>query len=94
MFVVISTIKLKNFPSTWNDGFALLDGSYSISEIQYYFAYIIKILETLAENAPVQICTNKIKKGLFLKYRHAINYNYYLVNQWDYEKLQKRCWSR
>ena len=55
MFVVISTIKLKTFPSTWNDGFALLDGSYSISDIQYYFEYIIKILETISQYPPVQI---------------------------------------
>ena len=27
---------------TWNEEFELLDGSYSISDIQYYFEYILK----------------------------------------------------
>ena len=31
---------------TWNDEFDLPDGSYSISDIQDYFEYIIKIPET------------------------------------------------
>ena len=34
--------KLKIYAPTWNDGFDLPDGSYSISDIQDYFEYIIK----------------------------------------------------
>ena len=34
--------KLKTSASTWNDEFDLPDGSYSISDIQYYFEYILK----------------------------------------------------
>ena len=31
---------------TWNEEFELLDGSYSVSDIQDYFEYIIKKYET------------------------------------------------
>ena len=40
---------------TWNDKFDLPDGSYSISDIQDYFGYIIKKHETIANNPPMQI---------------------------------------
>ena len=46
---------------TWNNTFDLPDGPYSISDIQYYFEFIIKKHETLTENPPVQIYMNKIK---------------------------------
>ena len=34
--------KLKIITPTWNDEFELPDGSYSVSDIQDYFSYIIK----------------------------------------------------
>ena len=34
--------KFKISASTWNDKFELLDGLYSVSNIQDYFAYILK----------------------------------------------------
>ena len=37
------------------------DGSYSISDIQDCFEFIIKKHETLAENRPIQIYPNKIR---------------------------------
>ena len=40
---------------TWYDEFDLPDGSYSISDIQYYFEFIIKKHETLTENPPIKI---------------------------------------
>ena len=45
--------KFKILAPTWNDTFDLPDGSYSISDIQDYFEFIIKKHETLTENAPV-----------------------------------------
>ena len=48
-----------------NDTFHLNDGSYSISDIQHYFKFIIKKHETLTKNPPVQIYPNKIKKRIF-----------------------------
>ena len=34
--------KFKISPPTWNDEFKLPDGSYSVSDIQDYFQYILK----------------------------------------------------
>ena len=52
---------------TWNDEFNLPDGSYSVSDIQDYFEYIIKKHETIADNRPVQIYMNKIKNTIVFK---------------------------
>ena len=60
--------KFKISASTSNDTFDLPDGSYSLSDIQDYFEFIIKKYETLAKNLPVLIYLNKIKSGIiFLK---------------------------
>ena len=59
--------KFKISARTWNDEFDVPDGSYSISDIQYYFEFIIKKHETLTENPPVQIYTNKIKNKIVFK---------------------------
>ena len=40
------------------------DGSYSISDIQNYFEYVIKKHETIADNSPLQIHVNKIKNRI------------------------------
>ena len=39
--------KLKISAPTWNEGFELPDGSYSVSDIQDYFEYILKQHEIL-----------------------------------------------
>ena len=59
--------KCKISAPTWNDNFDLPDGSYSISDIQDYFEFIIKIHVTLTENPPVQIYPNKIKNKITFK---------------------------
>ena len=59
--------KFKISASTWNDEFNLPNGSYSVSDIQDYFEYIIKKHETIADNPPVQICVNKIKNKIVFK---------------------------
>ena len=59
--------KFKISAPTWNDEFDLPDGSYSISDIQDYFEFIIKKHETLTENPPVQIYPNKIKNRIVFK---------------------------
>ena len=43
------------------------DGSYSISDIQDYFEYIIKKHETIADNPPALIYVNKIKNRIVFK---------------------------
>ena len=59
--------KFKISAPTWNDEFDLRDDSYSISDIQDYFEFIIKKHETLAENPPIQIYPNKIKNRIVFK---------------------------
>ena len=59
--------KFKISAPTWNDTFDLPDGSYSISDIQDYFEFIIKKHETLTENPPVQIYPNITKNKIVFK---------------------------
>ena len=50
----------------WNNKFELLDGSYSISDIQDYFEYIIKNIDN-KNICPIRIYVNKIES----KYIHS-----------------------
>ena len=59
--------KFKISAPTWNETFDLLDGLYNISEIQDYIEYIIKKHETIGENAPILIYTNKISNRIVFK---------------------------
>ena len=59
--------KCKISAPTWIDTFDLADGSYSIADIHDYFEFIIKKHETLTENPPVQIYSNKIKNKIVSK---------------------------
>ena len=52
---------------TWNDEFDLPDRSYSISDIQDYFEFIIKKHKSVTDNPPVQTYTNKIKNIIVFK---------------------------
>ena len=68
--------KVKISAPTWNDTFDLLDGSYSISDIQDYFEFIIKKHETLTEIPLVQLDWNKIKN------RTVDAWNNEIVRKW------------
>ena len=46
--------KFKILASTWNGKFKLPDGSYSVSNIQGYFEYIITKDETLTNNPQIR----------------------------------------
>ena len=59
--------KFKISAPTWNDEFNLPNGSYSVSDIQDYFEYIIKKHETIADNPLVKIYVNKIKNRIVFK---------------------------
>ena len=59
--------KFKVSAPTWNETFDLPDGSYSISDIQDYFEFIIRKHETLTENPSIQIYPNKIKNRIIFK---------------------------
>ena len=62
-----NTNKFKLSAPTWNDKFELPDGSYSISDIQDYFEFIIKKHETFTENPPIQIYPTKIKDRIVFR---------------------------
>ena len=59
--------KFKISAPTWNNEIDLPDGSYSVSDIQDYFEYIIKEHETIADNPHVQIYINKINNRIVFK---------------------------
>ena len=59
--------KFKILAPTWNDTFDLPNGSYSVSDIQDYFEFIVKKHEILTENAPIEIYPNKIKNRIVFK---------------------------
>ena len=63
--------KCKIFASTWNETFDLPDGSYTIDDIQDYFEFIIKKHETLTDNPPIKIYSNKIKNGIVFKIKNG-----------------------
>ena len=59
--------KFKISAPTWNETLDLPDGSYSVSEIQDYFQFIIKKHENLTENLPIKIYPNTIKNRIIFK---------------------------
>ena len=56
---------------TWNDEFELPDGSYSISDIQDYFEYILKKHEKDIDKPSVQIYVNKIENRVLFKTKNG-----------------------
>ena len=57
--------KFKISAPTWNEEFELPDGSYSVSDIQDYFKYIIKKYGTVTDNLSIMIDANKIENITF-----------------------------
>ena len=53
--------KFKISAPTWSDEFKLPDGSYSISDIQDYFQYILKKYSENFDNPSIRIHVNKIE---------------------------------
>ena len=80
--------KFKISAPTWNDKFELPDGSYSISDIQDYFEYILKKhgedidsdsdsdtdTDTNTNKPSVQIYVNKIENRVTLKMGIVLNF--------------------
>ena len=52
---------------TWNEEFELPDGSYSTSDIQDYFEYILKTHSESVDNPPIRIYVNKIENRITFK---------------------------
>ena len=59
--------KFKILAPTWNEHFELPDGSYSESDIQDYFGYILKKHETVTDNPSIMIYVNKVENRITFK---------------------------
>ena len=83
--------KFKIYVPTWNDTFNLPDFSYSISDIQDCFEFIIKNHETLTENPPVQIYPNKIKNRTVFKIKTGYKLELLTLEKMKLLGSTKRC---
>ena len=63
--------KFKISAPTWNDKFELPDGSYSVSDIQDYFEYILKKHGEDIDKPSVQIYVNKIENRVIFKIKNG-----------------------
>ena len=61
---------------TWSEEFKLPDGSYSISDIQDYFKYILRKHSKGVDNPSIKIYVKKLKIGLHLKLKRDIILNF------------------
>ena len=66
--------KFKMPAPTWNEEFELPDGSYSVSDIQDYFGYILKKHSESVDNPSIGIYVNRIENRITFK----IKSGYYL----------------
>ena len=66
--------KFKISAPTWSEEFELPDGSYSISDIQDYFEYILKKHSESVDNASVRMYINRIENRTTFKIKNG----YYL----------------
>ena len=60
--------KLKTSVSTWNEEFELLDGSYSISDIEHYFENALKKHGEKAVSTSIKIYVNRIENRIILNF--------------------------
>ena len=63
--------KFKISAPTWNDEFELPDGSYSVSDIQDYFEYILKKHGENIDNPSVKIYVNKIENRITFRIKNG-----------------------
>ena len=63
--------KIKISAPTWSDKFELPDGSYSVSDIQDYFEYILKKHGEDIDKPSVQIYVNKIENRVTFKIKNG-----------------------
>ena len=69
-----SNNKFKTSAPAWSDEFELSDGSYSVSDIQVYFEYIVKKHSENVDNSSIRIYVNKIENRITFKIKNR----YYL----------------
>ena len=75
--------KFKISASTWNEEFNLPDGSYSVSDIQDYFEYILKKHGENTNNPSIQIYVDKIENRITFKIKNG-----YSFELWSEETLK------
>ena len=63
--------KFKISAPTWNEEFTLPDGSYSVSDIQEYFEYILKKHGQNRDKPSIQIYVNKIENTITFKIKNG-----------------------
>ena len=66
--------KFKISAPTWSEEFELLDGSYSVSDIQDYFVYILKKHSESVDNPSIRMYINIIENRITFKIKNG----YYL----------------
>ena len=64
--------KFKILAATCNEEFELPDGSYSVSDIQDYFEYILKRHEEKNDNSSIMIYVNKIENRIRFKIKTGL----------------------
>ena len=62
--------KFKISAPTWSDEFELPDGSYSISDIQDYFEYILKEHSESVDDPSIEIFVSKNEKRITFKIKN------------------------
>ena len=68
--------KFKISAPTWSEDFKLPDGSYSVSDIQDYFEYILKKHSESVDNPSIRMYVNRIEIELHLKLKADITLNF------------------
>ena len=63
--------KIKTSAPTWSDEFELPDGSYSISDIQDYFKYILKKHSESDDDPPIEIFVSKNENRITFKIKNG-----------------------
>ena len=66
--------KFKISAPTWSEDFKLPDGSYSVSDIQDYFEYILKKHSESVDNRSIRMYVNRIENRITFKFKSG----YYL----------------
>ena len=66
--------KFKIYAPTWREEFELPDGSYSVSDIQDYFEYILKKHSESVDNPSIRMYINRIENRITFKIKNG----YYL----------------
>ena len=63
--------KFKISAPTWNEEFTLPDGSYSVTDIQDYFEYILKKHRENTDKPSIQVYINKIENRITFKIKNG-----------------------